>query len=204
MECCRDGCPSERFSHLQRGILELCQSDHRVLGNIPDLGPSPLIAQCGRAASCRKSLRGAKPLTFKKDGGHCVLGDLQCCRHFLAPFPRSVSRYNPVSDLYGQFLRTHCLVFALTCTVNWGTLNRQACACPINWLYHTWPPIISRLITRNSLDLSSILSLIVKRLNTYVKNNGCFLIHFPKHSKNLFLLCHYGVLCVDWWGTCLI
>jgi hypothetical protein len=32
VECCRDGCPSGRFSHLHRGTLELCQSDHRVLG----------------------------------------------------------------------------------------------------------------------------------------------------------------------------
>ena len=33
---------------------------------------------------------GSKLLPFKNDGGHCVLGDLQCCRHFLVTFPRSV------------------------------------------------------------------------------------------------------------------
>jgi hypothetical protein len=32
VECCRNGCPSGRFSHLHRGTLELCQSDHWVLG----------------------------------------------------------------------------------------------------------------------------------------------------------------------------
>ena len=36
LECCRDGCPSGRFSHLHRGTLELCQSDHRVIGHLPD------------------------------------------------------------------------------------------------------------------------------------------------------------------------
>ena len=55
---------------------------------------------------------------FKNDGGQCVLGDLQCCRHVLVPFPRSVPRHNPVSERYWQFLQPHGLVFALTCTVN--------------------------------------------------------------------------------------
>jgi hypothetical protein len=33
------------------------------------------------------SLCGSKLLPFKNDGGYCVLGDLQCCRHVLVPFP---------------------------------------------------------------------------------------------------------------------
>ena len=41
-----------------------CQSDH---------------AQFGRVACTRKSLGGSKFLPFKHDGGHCLLGDLQCC-----------------------------------------------------------------------------------------------------------------------------
>ena len=68
------------FSHLHRGNLELCQSDHQVLSHLPDQGPSPPIAQFGRVASSRKSLGGSKPFPFKNDGGYCVLGDLQCCR----------------------------------------------------------------------------------------------------------------------------
>jgi hypothetical protein len=44
----------------------------------------------------RKSLVGSKLLPFKNDGGHCVLGDIRCCRNVLAPFPRSVPRHNPV------------------------------------------------------------------------------------------------------------
>jgi hypothetical protein len=38
VECCRDGCPSGMFSHLRKETLELCQSDHRVLGHLPDKG----------------------------------------------------------------------------------------------------------------------------------------------------------------------
>ena len=49
------------------------------------------------------SLGGSKWLPFKNDGGHCVLWDLQCCRYYLIPFPRSVPRHNPVSELF-QFL----------------------------------------------------------------------------------------------------
>jgi hypothetical protein len=49
VKCCRDGCPSGRFSHLYRGTLELRQSDHRVLGLLPDQGPPP-IAQFGQVA----------------------------------------------------------------------------------------------------------------------------------------------------------
>ena len=143
VECCRDGWPSGRYSHLHRGSLDLCLSDHRVLGHLPDQGPSPPIAQFGWAARSRKSFGGSK-LPFKIDGGHCVLGDLQCCRHLLVPFPRSVPQHNPVPELYGQFLRPHGLVFALTCTGNCGTLHTCVwlCkSCPINWIYHSWTPI---------------------------------------------------------------
>jgi hypothetical protein len=48
----------------------------------------------------------------------------------LVPFPRSVPRTNSVLQLYRQFLRPHGLVFALTCTINCGTLYRQVCAFP--------------------------------------------------------------------------
>ena len=125
--CCRDGCPSGRFSPLHSKNMVLCQSDHRLRGHLPAQGPSPLIAQFGRVNSSRKTLCGSKLLPLKNDGGHCVLGDLQCCRNVLVPFPRSVPRHKPVSELYGQFLQSHGLVSALTCTVNCGTLYRQVC-----------------------------------------------------------------------------
>ena len=74
---------------------EHCQGDHQILGLLPGQGPSPLIAQFGQAASSRKMLGGSKLFPFKIDGGHCVLGDLlgdlQCCRNVLVPFPRSVN-----------------------------------------------------------------------------------------------------------------
>ena len=125
VECCGDGCPSGRFSHLHSGTLTELQSDNRVLGHLPDQGPSPPIAQFGWAASSGKNVGGSKLILFKNDGGHCVLGNLQCCRHFLVPFSRSVNRHNPVSELYGQFLRPHCLVFTLMGIVNCGTLYIQ-------------------------------------------------------------------------------
>ena len=106
----------------------ICQSDHRVLVHLLDQSPSPPISQFGQAASSRKRLGGSKHLPFKNDGGQCVLGDLQCFRHFLVLFPRSVPRHNLVSELYRQFLQPHGLVFALTCTVNCETLYRQVYA----------------------------------------------------------------------------
>ena len=87
VECCRDGCPSGRFSHLHRWTLELCQSDHRVLGHLHDQGPSPSIAQFGRAANLER-VGGSKLFQFNNNGSHCVLGDLQCYRFFLVPFPQ--------------------------------------------------------------------------------------------------------------------
>ena len=108
VECCRDGCPSGRFSNLHRGTLELCQSDHQVLGHLPDQGPSPPNAQFGRAATLR--------VPFKNDGGHCVLGDLQWYRSVLVPFPRSVPWYNMSQsstensfDIMARFLVWHAL-----------------------------------------------------------------------------------------------
>ena len=69
---------------------ELCQSNHQVLGHLPDQGPSPMIAQFDWAASSRMSIGGSKLFPFKNDGGHFVLGDLQCCRNVLVLFLRPV------------------------------------------------------------------------------------------------------------------
>ena len=72
---------------------------------------------------------GDEVFPFSEKLGHCVLGDLQCCRNVLVPFPRSVVRHNPVSEIYGTFLRPHGMYFALTCTVNCGTLYRHTHVC---------------------------------------------------------------------------
>ena len=185
VECCRDVCPTWRFSHLHRGTLELYQSDQLVLGHVPDQGPSPLIAQFGQAASSRTSLGSSKLLPFKNDEYHCVLGDLQCCRHFLVPFSRSVPRHNPVSELYRQLFSPHGLVFDLTCTVTWWTLYKQMCAFPNHVQsvecttggLHSSSRNISRMIIRYRMHLSSISSHIAKGLNTYVQHWSTVLEH---------------------------
>ena len=81
-----------------------------------------LLPRFLRVASSRMTLGRSKLLPFNNDGGHCVVGYLQCRRHLLVPFPRSVPLHNPVYELYGQFLQPHGLGYALTCTVNCGTL----------------------------------------------------------------------------------
>ena len=89
----------------------LCQSDHRVLGHLPDQGRSPLIAQFGRPASSMKSRGGCKLLTFKINGGHCYWGPsmLQKCFGSLHPdlcldTILSLSSTNNSFDLLAWFL----------------------------------------------------------------------------------------------------
>ena len=100
---------------------ELWSSVRVTIGFLVTSLTKALVPQLLSLASSRKGLGGSKLLPFKNDEGHCVLGDLQCCRHFWVPFLRSVPRHNPVSQLYGQFLQPHGFVFALTCSVNCGT-----------------------------------------------------------------------------------
>ena len=77
----------------------------------------PPIALFCRVASSRKSLGGSKLLPSKNDEGYWY------------PSP-DLYLDTILSELYGQFLRPHGLVFALTCTVNLVTLYRQVCAFP--------------------------------------------------------------------------
>ena len=167
--------------------LELCQSDHLV----PDRGPSPLIAQFGRVASSRKSLGGPKLFPFKNDGGTFNAADIfwytspDLCLDTIPS--RSSTDYS--FDLMAWFC---------TCTVNFGTfLYRQVCAFPnhVQSIEFNTPSCgnMSRIINGNWMHLSSISSPIAKGLNTYVNRYLSFLYI----SKNLFSLCHYGVLCVD-------
>jgi hypothetical protein len=58
------------------------------------------------------------------------------------------------------------------------------------------------MINGNRMHLSEILSLIAKGLNTYVNKVFLFFYFlFYNISTNLFLLCNYGVLCVDYWDV---
>ena len=111
--CCRDGCPSGRFSHLHRGTLEDCQWPS-VTSAIP---------QFGRAASSRVSV---VPNFFhlRMMEATVLFDDLQCCRNFLVPFPRSVPRHNP--DLMACFLLWHALytgVFSFSIEFTTGGLQ---------------------------------------------------------------------------------
>ena len=116
IECCRDGCPSGRFSHLYRGTLELCQSDHWVLGHLSDQGPSTPFAQFGWAASSKKSLVGSKLLPFKNDGGTVFLGTFNAADIFWYPSPdlcldtiQSLSsRTVPLTSWFGFCSDMHC------------------------------------------------------------------------------------------------
>ena len=127
----------------------------------------PRLPSLARRPALGKSLGGSNLLPFNNYGGHCVLGDLQCCRHFLVPFPRSVPRHNPVSELNGLFLRPHVLVYAQTCTVKCGTLYKQVCAFPnhvksielTTGVLQSSHRKISLMINGNRMHLSSISNL---------------------------------------------
>ena len=86
-----------------------------------------------------------------------------------------VPKQNPVSELYGQFLQPHGLVFALTCTVNCGILYRQVCAFPNHGQSIDFATgglqsscrYISRMINGNMMHLGAISSLIANGPNSY-------------------------------------
>ena len=63
---------------------------------------------------------------------------------------------------------------------------------------------ITWMINGNRMHLSSISSFIAKGLNMQIRYfSFLFVIHLQTFL-NLFSLCHYGVLCVDWWRkTCI-
>ena len=167
------------------------QSDHWVLGHVPDQGPSPPIAQFGWAASSRKSFGGFKLLPFNNDEGHFSWGPSIGTEMFWYPW------HNPVPELYGQFLQPHGLGFTLTCTINWGTLYRcvpfQIMSNQLNL-----PQVDSNQSQGWSMEirctLSWMSSLIAKGLNTYV--NKVFLVFifntFETTSQNLFFFVIMG------------
>ena len=130
VKCCRDCCPSDRFSHLSQGIRSFCQSGHWVLHHLPDQGPYCLVARFGQMASSRKSLGSSIFFQFPNDGAHFALANFQHSRNYFIPFPRSMPTHNYISEFYGQFLGLHVRVSALTCTINCGTLEK--CVCPDN------------------------------------------------------------------------
>ena len=85
-------------------VLPPLQRNCRALSEWPSRSwsppwPRPFFLDCSfwLGGQLWKSLGGSKFHPFMNDGSHC--GDLQCCRMFLVPFPRSVPWHNPVSAL---------------------------------------------------------------------------------------------------------
>ena len=81
----------------------------RLITFFANLKPRPTLLY-------RMSPGGSKLLPFTDDGGQSAHWDIQWCRHCFLPFPRSLPQYNPVPEVYRQFLGLHGLVCALTCT----------------------------------------------------------------------------------------
>ena len=112
----------------------------------------PRLLKGRRRPALRKSPGDSKLLPFK-NGGHCVLEDLHC---------------------FGQFLRPHGLVFALTCTVNCGTLH-SLCAFPNR--------VQSIEFTTNGLQLSC------RNLKYDQWKQDAPELNFQSHSKESEYLC---------------
>ena len=101
---------------------------------------------------------------------------LHCCRSFSVLSPRSVPWYNPVLEVYTQFLGLHGLVCTLTCTVNSQTLYKQMCAFfqimsdQLNLPQVDSGQVVetSVMISGNAMHLSSILSVTAAAVNTHV------------------------------------
>ncbi len=167
VECCSDVCPSVDFSYLHIWSWSSTRVTIRFLVTTLD---KVLLNQLLSLA--RRPALGRVPvvpnvfhLWMRKVS---VLWDLQC--------PRSVPRYNLVSEVYRQFLGLHGLVCSLTCTVNCGTLYREVCAFQNHVQsteFTTGGPQsscrnISRILSGNRMLLSSILSIMAKAVNTYI------------------------------------
>ena len=155
---------------LHRGPLELCQSDHWVLGHLPDQGPSPLIAQFGLAASSRKGLGGSKVLPLNNDEATVFLGIFNAAEMFWYPSPdlcldtilSRALRTIPSISWLGFCSDMHCQLRDLIQT---GVCLSKSCPISAGGLQLSCRNI-SRIINRNRMHLSLISSLIAKGLNT--------------------------------------
>jgi hypothetical protein len=147
--------------------------------------PPPPIAQFGRAASYRKSIGGSKLLTFKNDGGHRFLGDLQCCKNVLLPFPRPMPQIQSCLRALPIIPSTSWLGFCSDMPCQLWDLYIDRCV-PFQNNFQSiefttgglqWScRKISRMINGNRIHLRSISSLIAKGLNTCV--NKVSVLHF--------------------------
>ncbi len=103
------------------------------------------------------------------------------CYGFI-PFPKAV----PSQHLITEVLGLHGLVSDLTYKVLGLSIS-----CPIGSMCHG--------STNEVLEISQGLSMQGSECSLYVNERFQFLIFntFSKHSKNTFLLCHSGLLCVE-------
>jgi hypothetical protein len=145
--------------------VELCQSDHQVLGQLPDQGPSPPIAQVVPNFFHLIMLEGT-----------VFLGTFNAAEMFWYPSQDlCLDTILPRSSKDNLRTMPHSIGFALTCIVSCGTLYRQVCAFPnpvqsiefTSGLQSSCRKTL-RMIKVNRMYLSSILSLIAKGLNDFV------------------------------------
>ena len=128
MECCRYYCPSERFCHLHRGTLELCQSDHRVFVTPLTKALLPRLLSLARLPALGRVLVVLNFFHLRMMEATVFLGTFNDECIFWNPFPGLFLDTTLSWSSTDNFLRPHGLVSALTCTVNCGTLYRQVCA----------------------------------------------------------------------------
>ena len=108
-------------------------------------GLTPPITQFGRVALLRRVSVVPNFIHLIMTEATMFLGTFNAADMFLVAFPRSVSRHNPVSGLYRQFLRPHGLFFSLTGTVSTvgPCIDRyvpfQIMSSQLN--FHRWTPI---------------------------------------------------------------
>ena len=158
MECCRDSCPSGRFSHLHRGTLELCQSDHRARDRETHEAGQPAL---GRVLVVPNFFHLKMVATV-------FLETFNSAEMFWYPSPDlCLDTILSRSSTDNSFNPMPCF-FSLTCTVNCGTLYRQVCTFPnhVQSIEFTTSGFksrcrnISRMINGSRMHLSLISSFI--------------------------------------------
>lgn len=168
MECCRNGCPSERFSSLHRAMLELrLGGDRELMITLT----KAFYTDCSNwlGVQLYEESRCFKLLPFLDYWGCCAHWDLLSCRNVSVRFPRSAPRYNPVLEVYRQLLELHGVVCALHSQL-WDlmqtsvggvqstefTTGRLQTSCRNIW----------QMTGGNQMHLSSVLCVMIKAVNT--------------------------------------
>ena len=120
--------------------LELCQSDHWVLGHLPDQVPSPRLLSLAGRPSLGIVLVVPNLFHLRMMEATVFLGTFNDADIFGTLPQICASTQSSRNSTDNSF---DLMAFALTCTVNFGTLYSLLCAfpCPLNCIYHRWTPI---------------------------------------------------------------